>query len=157
MGFRRTATRSGFMAVLLGALAIALGVAGCSSGGENGGSEDEPLTLGNTTFEDRGTAGAAGAMSLALDAGDFFFAPTFIQGGAGMKLTLEIGNASRTIHNFSLTAQGVDKDILAGEKATVNVTFPASGVLLFACKYHTGQAMNGELIAGTGAPAPPPS
>ena len=141
-----------------GALALAVSVAALAAVACGGGGEEQgvALTLGDTTFSDHGTTNAAGKASLGLEADDFYFAPTFIQGVAGSKLTLEIGNESQTIHNFSLKAQGIDKDVPAGGKVTVEVTLPSSGVLLYSCKYHAGQGMNGELIAGTGAPAAPP-
>lgn len=110
-------------------------------------------TLGAVTFADRGTVSAAGKSELAVAASDFVFTPTFVQGTPGQKGTLRITNDSSTTHNLSVAAQQVDRDIAAKSTAAVAVTIPQSGVLLFFCKFHTGSGMNGELLAGTTAPA----
>lgn len=110
-------------------------------------------TLGAVKFADRGTASVAGKSELAVAAADFAFTPTFVQGTPGQRVTLQITNDSTTPHNLSVAAQKVDKELAAKSKATVDVTIPQAGVLLFFCKFHTASGMNGELLAGTAAPA----
>src|SRR5581483_10544829 len=48
----------------------------------------------------------------------------------------------------------IDKDVPAKSKVTVDVTFAQSGAMLFRCKYHAGQGMNGELLTGDATPQP---
>ena len=47
---------------------------------------------------------------------------------------------------------GIDKDVPAKGKIDIEVTFPASGVALFTCKYHAAQGMSGELLVGDASP-----
>lgn len=155
-------TRRFWLACVI-AVAVATLVAGGCGGDDDDGDDNlsdatpRTLTLGGKTFNDRGTADVKGTTSVAVAAEDFAFAPTFIRGKAGQKVTLEITNNSANIHNFSLKAQDVDKDVAIGGTLTVDVTLPASGVLLYFCEYHTKEGMNGELIAGTGGPEAPPA
>jgi predicted lipoprotein with Yx(FWY)xxD motif len=136
--------------VLLCALGIASAlVAGC------GGSKKEAsqsITLGSLAFSDHGTKDASAVSSLSLEIDDFYFSPSFIKGKPGESLKLSLANDSNSLHNLSIAAIGVDQDIQPKGKAEVTVTFPQSGVLLFLCKYHTGQGMNGELLAGDATP-----
>jgi len=117
-----------------------------------GGGGAKQVKLGDQTFTDKGTKDASGAASFNLGAGDFYFSPTFVRGTAGQKIKLEVANPSNTLHNLSVPALLIDKDVTAKGKAEVEVTLPQSGVLLFLCKYHTGQGMNGELLVGTAQP-----
>jgi plastocyanin len=81
-----------------------------------------------------------------------YFDPTFLRGEAGQTLTLKIQNEGNAKHNFSIPSQNIDTDIDAGAEATVEITFPQSGVALFLCKYHQGQGMVGELLSGNAEP-----
>lgn len=110
--------------------------------------------LGSFTFRDRGTRDVKGLNELDLEADDFYFSPTFLQGAPGQKLKLRVENEGEAEHNLSLGGQGVDTDIPPDGKAEVEVTFPASGALRFFCKYHADQGMNGELLAGDATPQP---
>jgi plastocyanin len=87
----------------------------------------------------------AGESELDLELDDFYFEPTVLTGSAGETLTLDLENEGDTEHNFSLTDQGIDQDVEAGEKAEVSVTFPDSGTLVFFCKYHQDMGMRGAL------------
>ena len=49
---------------------------------------------------------------------DYYFAPTFLRGTPGQKLTLAVKNELGTLHNLSLPEQHLDKDILRKEKVT---------------------------------------
>ena len=95
-----------------------------------------------------------GLNELDLEADDFYFSPTFLQGAPGQRLKLAVENEGEAQHNLSLGGQGVDTDIPPDGKAEVEVTFPASGALRFFCKYHADQGMNGELLAGDATPQP---
>jgi predicted lipoprotein with Yx(FWY)xxD motif len=117
-----------------------------------GGDEAKTVKLGDQTFNDKGTKDAAGAATLEVEADSYYFEPTFIRGTAGQKIKLDLTNDSSAIHNLSVPALLIDQDIAAKGKAQVEVTLPQSGVLLFLCKYHTTQGMNGELLVGDAQP-----
>ncbi len=106
-------------------------------------------TLGATTFNDRGVANGTGKTEVAISTENFAFAPSFIQGTPGSRVTLVVKNDSTAGHNVSLAAQSIDKNIAAGATERIEVSIPATGALLFFCKFHAGSGMNGELLSGT--------
>jgi YVTN family beta-propeller protein len=116
--------------------------------------EGQVIKLGALTFADHGTTDVKGQAELDLEADDYYFAPTFLRGEPGQKLTLEIENESGTLHNISLPEQHIDTDIPPKGKVKVEVTIPPSGVVHFFCKFHGALGMNGELLAGNAAPQP---
>ena len=111
------------------------------------------ITLGSVTYADHGVKDARSRPKLPLEADDYYFSPTFLRGKPGQKLTLLVENEARTLHNLSIPALGIDKDIPPKGKVQVDVTFPASGVLVFSCKFHGPLGMNGQLLAGDAAPS----
>ena len=111
-------------------------------------------TLGATTFNDRGTANGTGKTEVAVSTENFAFAPSFVQGTPGSKVTLVVKNDSTTGHNVSLSGQSIDKNVAAGATERIEVSIPASGALLFFCKFHAGSGMNGELLSGAIEPQP---
>lgn len=137
--------------VLLSLLAV---LAACSSDNEKGSGTGHELTLGKTTFNDHGTKDVTGKGELELEADDYYFSPSFLKGKPGERLKLEVANDSQSLHNLSITGQQLDTDIPQKGKVAIDVTFPASGVVLFFCKYHTTRGMNGELLAGDATPQP---
>jgi plastocyanin len=113
----------------------------------------ELVQIGQLTYANWGVRDSIGSKTRTLDAGDFYFKGTFIQGEPGQKLTLLITNPSQQVHNFSIPAQALDQDIPPGpNRARVDVMFPVAGEVLFFCKYHTALGMNGLLLVGD----PPP-
>lgn len=140
--------KSIFLLLILACMGLA--VVACSSDGEKA----TTLTLGDLSVNDQGTKDVTGVSKVTIEADDFYFSPTFLKGTAGQTLTLEIENESNTLHNISGPSVSLDKDIPAKGKVEVNVTFAQSGVMLFRCKYHAGQGMNGELLTGAAAPGP---
>jgi plastocyanin len=109
----------------------------------------ELVQIGQITYANWGVRDSIGDKTRELDAGDFYFKGTFIQGEPGQTLTLQINNPAEQVHNFSLPAQGLDRDIPPGiARVNVEVTFPDSGGLQFFCKYHTARGMNGLLLVG---------
>jgi plastocyanin len=116
------------IALVLGAIAV--GAAGCGGGSSSG----------------------SGSGKIELDMDNYYFEPGAVKAAAGNKTTLELKNDSATEHNFTLTEQGVSKDVEAGEEAEVTVTVPKSGTLTFYCKYHRSRGMTGTLEAGKSSP-----
>lgn len=141
---------------LLILLPLLIGLAACSANKENGtdagGASAKTVTLGGTTFNDHGTKDVSGSDGLDLEADSFYFEPTFLRGRPGQTVKLEIENESGTLHNISVKGGTTDMDIPAKGKVEVTLTFPQSGAMLFFCKYHAGQGMNGELLAGDATP-----
>lgn len=81
------------------------------------------------------------------------FSPSSLVGAPGQTLQLTIQNREKSKsaknglirHNFTLPEQGIDKDILPQESATVMVTFPQSGSLTFYCAFHVRLNHTGQL------------
>lgn len=138
------------MSGMFGVAAVVLGVLAAACGDDDDGG---PRTIGDLTFNDHGTTDARGKGELELEADSFYFGPTFIRGNAGEKLRLVIENESDALHNISIESLGIDADIPAEGRITVEVTFPSSGVALFVCKYHAQGGMRGELLTGEASPA----
>jgi plastocyanin len=141
--------RSLVLPVVIALCALTLFAAACGDDDDGGGQR----TIGNLAFNDHGTSDAKGKDELEFEADSFYFSPTFVRGNAAQKLKLEIENESGDLHNLSIESLGIDTDIPARGKVTVEVTFPDSGVALFFCKYHANSGMRGELLVGDASPA----
>ncbi len=110
------------------------------------------ITLSGVSYADHGTKDVRNMAKLELEADDYYFSPTFLRGKPGQKLTLLVESEASTLHNIRIAALGIDKDIPPKGKVQFDVTFPASGVLAFSCKFHGPLGMNGQLLAGDTAP-----
>lgn len=142
-----------------GVVVIAASVVACAAcgGGGNGGGggayggggneSGSTTTVAGMAAADHGTKDVSGESQVKLEADDYYFKPTILEGKPGQKLALEVENEGEAGHNITIDKQGIDTDVPAGEKATVEVTFPASGTVALYCKYHTSQAMAGALKA----------
>jgi plastocyanin len=108
-------------------------------------SKDKPVTLDGVRYRDHGTEDVRGKSKLTLKVDNYYFAPTFLTGNPGQKLTVVVENGSGTLHNLYIAALDIDKDIPPSGKLEVQFTFPASGVVPFVCKYHSATGMNGRL------------
>ena len=140
--------------ILVAALAAALILLAAACGG--GDYSSEPA--GGTTTEsgegsgDHGSKDVSAMSSVDVEMDDFYFEPTVLKGKPGQTLDVELENEGTDEHNFSIDDQRIDRDVEAGEKATVKVTFSQSGKLSFYCKYHRSEGMTGglETIASAG-------
>jgi YVTN family beta-propeller protein len=112
-------------------------------------SAQEALTQSAPTASDHGTKQVTGLVEVALEADDYYFAPTYLQGEPGQALTLTVENESGTLHNLSIPELQIDQDIPPQATAKVQVTFPSSGTVRFFCKLHAAMGMIGELRAGS--------
>src|SRR5262249_26429337 len=117
-------------------------------------SQGQAIPSGNAPAADHGTQDVRRKTEVHLEADDYYFAPTFLRGQPGQTVKLEIENESGTLHNFSLPALGLDKDLAPKGTVEVEVTFPPSGELRFFCKFHAALGMHGALLAGDATPAP---
>jgi YVTN family beta-propeller protein len=107
---------------------------------------------GTMTISDHGTLAVKGKEEIELEADEYYFKPTFLQGTPGQRLKLEIENESGTLHNISLPEQHLDVDIPPKGKVLVDVVFPASGAVRFFCKFHEALGMHGALRVGDATP-----
>jgi len=82
-----------------------------------------------------------------MEADDYYFGPTFLRGKPGQQLRLRIENESGTLHNITIAAQHIDRDILPKKTIELDVVVPASGTVVFTCKFHGPLGMNGQLAA----------
>src|SRR5262249_50296928 len=102
-------------------------------------------------YANHGTKDAQSSSTLELEADDYYFSPTFLRGKPGQKLTLIVESEANTLHNISVPALGIDRDITPKGRVQVDVTFPGSGTLAFFCKFHTSLGMNGNLSSSAAA------
>ena len=110
--------------------------------------KDKSIALGGVTYADHGTKDVRNRSKLELEADDYYFSPTFLRGKPGQKLTLIVESEGNMLHNISIPQLGIDKDVPPKGKVQVDVTFPASGMLSFSCKFHGALGMNGQLMTG---------
>ena len=133
------AARLGLVAILAG-----LGVACTSTGGaahvSNCATENEvkPPVL------DAGSTTASGNV-ITIDARDFEFSPTCIVSVPQGAVTLVVHNTGSQLHNITVVAQHIDRDVAPG--ATVRIPVVIANVpVVFACKYHRTIGMVGVLV-----------
>ena len=112
------------------------------------GKKSQLVTMNGATYADHGTRDVRKLSKLELEADDYYFGPTFLRGNPGQKLTLMIENEVSTLHNITIPALGIDKDIPPKGKVQLDVAFPTSGVLTFSCKFHGPLGMAGMLKVG---------
>ena len=104
-----------------------------------------PANSGLTgNVKDRGAAAATGS-TLAVEAGDFFFAPTCETGVQPGTIAMVVKNTGQALHNVSIAAQNIDVDVAPGETVTVQVKVDKDAVP-YVCKYHRTSGMVGSLI-----------
>ncbi|MBI5283975.1 MAG: hypothetical protein HY874_02685 [Chloroflexi bacterium] len=149
-----------------GLVSIALVAGACSSGGDSKAtppaaaaeatvaspavasqatSASCPANSGLTgNVKDRGSAAATGE-TLAIESGDFFFAPTCETDVHPGTVTMVVKNTGQALHNVSIAAQSIDMDVAPGETITVQVKVDKDAVP-YVCKYHRTSGMVGSLI-----------
>lgn len=104
-----------------------------------------PLSNGELA-EIHGTEDVSSETELEVEMDDYYFEPTILMGKAGQELTLKFRNDGKELHSFTLQDQGIDADVNPAQTGVeAKVKFPASGGLVFICKYHAAQNMRGEL------------
>jgi plastocyanin len=147
------------------ALTLGLVTTACASkddptlqAGGGGGGEHEDEGEGH---EDQGTKEIAGEQAIyhgsqnvtgmadfEVEADDFYFGPTVLEGDAGQTLSVALHNEGEASHTFTIDEAGIDEEIQPGAETTVDVTFPQSGALVFYCRFHRGGGMLGALSVG---------
>jgi uncharacterized cupredoxin-like copper-binding protein len=140
----------------LAVAAASLIAAGC--GGEPPPPPSQPpgtIVFDGVTANDRGSGQIQGDRA-EVEAGDFYFAPTVLLAPGsgdgdisempGRQVELEVSAVSGGPHNVQVPDQDVDVDVPPGDTATVLLTLPDSGTLVFWCKYHRDQGMAGAVV-----------
>src|SRR6266542_3216260 len=132
------------VAGVFGVVVLLLAACGGSKKSESAGEgEGKKATIAGVSANDHGSKQVSGKTEVELD--DYYFEPTVLKGKPGAKVTLELKNAGKVEHNFSIDSPKIDKDIDSGESATITVTIPQSGEVSFYCKYHKSMGMAGAL------------
>jgi plastocyanin len=143
-----------------GLLSLALVAVACGGGGASSGGAASPTPASPTEAEggtrqiageqanDHGSKDVSGEQEATLEADDFYFEPTVLVGSPGQQLTIEVENEGNVAHTFTIDEQGVDEELSPGGSATVTVTFPDSGQVVFYCRFHRSQGMLGALQVG---------
>jgi len=114
-----------------------------------GRAQPKSVTIAGVSFADHGTRDVGSLRVVKMEADDYYFGPTFLRGKPGQRLRLRIENESGTLHNITIAGQHIDRDILPKKTIEVDVTMPASGTLVFSCKFHGPLGMNGQLATST--------
>ncbi len=136
---------------------VALAACGSDSGtGSNSGSGSSasastpPVTLSGATNDhgnkDISGSGASAEVEVELD--NFYFGPTFIKAAPGSTVKVELENEGSVAHTFTVDG-GVDRTLQPDTKAEVTVKVTSSP-LVFYCKFHRGQGMQGAFYTKSG-------
>ena len=147
---------------------LALAASACGSSGGGGNGQSKPPAASQTTgsgsasgaaggsgrcpagsglrgsVNDHGAQAASGPR-LQVQAGDSFFAPTCQTGVRPGTVILVVHNSGQMLHNLSVPAQKLDKDVTPGQTITVTVKVTGAAVPYF-CKYHRIAGMVGSLL-----------
>ena len=106
------------------------------------GGDEGTIQIGGQNANDHGDEDVSGESSLEFELDDFYFEPTVLRGEAGQSLTLE---ACDEAHTFTSDELGVDQELGPGEEASIDITFPDSGQVVFICRFHESQGMRGAI------------
>jgi plastocyanin len=118
-------------------MVLALGVA---CGGDEG-----TIQIDGQSANDHGDEEVSGETAVEFELDDFYFEPTVLRGEAGQSLTLEAFNEGDEAHTFTSDDLGVDQELGPGEEASIDITFPDSGQVVFICRFHDAQGMRGAI------------
>jgi len=170
---RGVVRRSQLAVVTLLAASITWGA--CSSGGRSTGSSrargDQPgpprsgaPAKGEAAFSDhghaditsRGSRAKGSAALLKLEAGDFYFDPTYVKVRPGSTVKVIVRNRGKTTHTFTAPAAHMEMTLRPGTTRHVRVRLPADGVLVFGCRFHADRGMRGVFYSRDGIEGNPP-
>jgi plastocyanin len=124
-------------------MAVVLVTAAC--GGDNSSSSSTPVSIAGKVNA-HGTKDVKDGDSVAVEADDFYFGPTFIKGPAGAKVNVQLHSEGKAKHTFTIDDQKINQPLDPDATATVSVTLPSSGVLVYYCQFHQSQGMQGALF-----------
>jgi plastocyanin len=110
--------------------------------------DDGTITIAGQEATNHGSEDVSGLSEFELEADDFYFEPTVLEGEAGQTLSLSLHNEGTVAHTFTIESEGVDVQMGGGESGETEVTFPESGALVFICSFHVSGGMLGGLSVG---------
>jgi len=147
----RRPARAGSIGVVLAVAAVAVVLGGCGSSSKSTkatsttaassattAANPEAVTLDNRQVIVRGRQAVTD--TAAIEVHDNFFMPNLLTATPGSTVTFNLQSKAAGLHNLTVSGQSVDVDIAAGATATAKVTVPASGQVLFYCKYHRDES-----------------
>lgn len=155
------------LAVGLGLVLVAVWGAGCAKSGPGGSSAAvappsegvakpsatsgaAPVALSGTVT-DKGhvdETGKGANFALDIEAGDNYFAPTFVKASPGATMKVTVKNTGASPHTFTINETGVNIVLNPGQSGTATVTLPTRGSLTFSCTYHKALGMQGAFYVG---------
>jgi plastocyanin len=109
------------------------------------GGDEGTIRIGGQSVNVHGAEEVSGETSVEFELDDFYFEPTVLRGDAGESLTLEAFNEGNEAHTFTSDELGVDQELGPGEEASIDITFPDSGQVVFFCRFHDAQGMRGAI------------
>lgn len=109
--------------------------------GMEGQSDTPPVALAGQV-NDQGRGQLFGE-ALDLEAGDFYFEPTFIQASQGQAATITVRNQGQAPHTFTVESLQIDVEVGPGQSREVQVQLPERGSVEFICRFHAEQGMRG--------------
>ena len=102
--------------------------------------------IGGVAATFHGSTDVAALSEFELELDDSYFGPTVLEGEAGQALALGLHNEGGLPHTFTIDEAGIDEELPSGaEGVSIDVTFPASGAMVFYCRFHREQGMVGAL------------
>ena len=93
-----------------------------------------------------GSADVSAREEFELELDDSYYGPTVLKGESGQELSLDLHNEGAIPHTFTVDGARIDEELPSGaEGISIDVTFPATGALVFYCRFHREQGMVGAL------------
>ena len=102
--------------------------------------------FGATTAEVHGTL-RVDTSNATVQIHDRYFDPNVLAGPPGLRITLMVRNEGTQLHSITMSSQGISQDVPPGSIVAVPVQTPASGEVLFFCRFHRDSGMVGALVA----------
>jgi plastocyanin len=138
------------LALYCGAAVLTLGVGvGCGGAGNSKQSNCATRNGARPPVVATGSVDAPGRI-IDVEARDFAFHPTCMLGVPSGTVTLVVHNAGAQLHNVSIAAQHIDRDVAVGATVRIQVVVGREPVV-FVCRYHRALGMVGVLVP---VPAP---
>ena len=120
------------LAALIPALAVALSLAGCGSGGA--GPTGAP------------TAEPAGSQQVTLTAKDNFFEPKTLQVEAGKPIRLTVVNGGQNVHEVEVKDLMPETRLSPGQSKVVDIPPQPAGAHKIYCEIHEDEGMEGQFV-----------
>jgi len=109
-----------------------------TSGGVTSTSAARQITVNGQQVVVRGEQTVSGPVDIRVD--DNAFTPNVLTAPAGSSVTLNLTNAGASLHNISEPGESIDHDLPHGSSFAATLDVPASGRLVFYCKYHRDES-----------------